>query len=213
LFLIEAGFRRLPVSEFWHPLIGAVGFATVGQFVPGALGVGYDEIADALAGRLIATTVAGLLVAKLLAWWVALGSGTSGGTLAPLLLISGCVGTLYGDLVAHVLPGFGLPPAAFALAAMAATFGAATRTPLASVIFLLELTHDLDAAAGLIGATAVATLASRRLLPDSLMTEKLTRRGHRVRHDYHADPGHTLRLDDVMTTDVAVIEYSKRSAA
>ena len=91
LFAVEDGFRRLPVGEFWHPVIGALGFALVGLLVPRALGVGYDAISDVLDGRLAVGVLAVLPVAKLLAWWVALGSGTSGGTLAPILLISGAL--------------------------------------------------------------------------------------------------------------------------
>ncbi|HEX2118171.1 MAG TPA: chloride channel protein [Acidimicrobiales bacterium] len=83
LFAIESGYRRLPIGEFWHPVVGAVGFATVGLFVPESLGVGYDAIGDVLAGRLAVGAVAALAVAKLVAWWMALGSGTSGGTLGP----------------------------------------------------------------------------------------------------------------------------------
>src|SRR5947208_5897488 len=96
LFLVEEGFRRLPVGEFWHPVIGALGFALVGIAVPRVLGVGYDAIGDVLATRLAVGTLAVLLGAKLVAWWVALGSGTSGGTLAPILLISGSFGSLVG---------------------------------------------------------------------------------------------------------------------
>ncbi|MEO5722853.1 MAG: chloride channel protein, partial [Ilumatobacteraceae bacterium] len=102
LFLVESGFRRLPIGEFWHPAIGAVGFSLVGLFVPRALGVGYDSIGAVLAGRLALGTVAVLGLAKLLAWWVALASGTSGGTVAPLLLISGSFGTLVGAGVNHL---------------------------------------------------------------------------------------------------------------
>src|SRR5919107_3996817 len=97
LFFVEDLYRRLPVGDFWHPLIGAVGFATVGLFVPRALGVGYDAIGDVLNARLAVGTVAALATGKLLAWWLALGSGTSGGTLAPILLISASFGTVVGS--------------------------------------------------------------------------------------------------------------------
>lgn len=96
LFAVETGYRKLPVGEFWHPVIGAVGFATVGLFVPRALGVGYDVIGDVLGGRLAVGTIAVIALAKLIAWWLALGSGTSGGTLAPILLISSAFGSVVG---------------------------------------------------------------------------------------------------------------------
>ena len=114
LFFIEDLYRRLPVGEFWHPVIGAVGFATVGIFVPRALGVGYDAISDVLNARLAVGTVAALAVGKLIAWWLALGSRTSGGTLAPVLLISASFGTVVGAALSpdrplrwqgHIVPG------------------------------------------------------------------------------------------------------------
>jgi hypothetical protein len=177
LFVVEAGFRRLPVGEFWHPLIGAVGFATVGLVVPGALGVGYAEIGDVLNGRLAIGAVAALLAAKLLAWWLALGSGTSGGTLAPILLIAGCFGTLFGTAAADVLPAAQPSVSAFALVAMAATFGAATRTPFTSIVFLFELTQDYQAVLPFMGTTVLAVIVAQALTRESLMTEKLARRG------------------------------------
>ncbi len=142
LFLVEAGYRRLPVGEFWHPAIGAVGFSLIGLVVPTALGVGYGSISNVLAGRLALGTVAALGLAKLLAWWVALASGTSGGTVAPLLLISGSFGTLVGAAVNHFVPGIGITPGAFAMVAMAATFGAAVGATFTAIVFLFELTRD-----------------------------------------------------------------------
>ncbi|MDQ2650034.1 MAG: chloride channel protein, partial [Actinomycetota bacterium] len=97
LFWVEDLYRKLPIGDFWHPVIGAAGFATVGLFVPRVLGVGYDVIGDVLDDRLAIGTVAALAIGKLVAWWLALGSGTSGGTLAPILLISASFGTLVGD--------------------------------------------------------------------------------------------------------------------
>ena len=202
LFLVEAGFRRLPVPEFWHPVIGAVGFASVGLIVPGALGVGYDEIGDVLNGRLAITTVAALLVAKLLAWWIALGSGTSGGTLAPLLLIAGCFGTLFGTAATNLFPSTHTSVSAFALVAMAATFGAATRTPLTSIVFVFELTQDYQAVLPLMGTTVLAVLVAQTLMHESLMTEKLARRGILVHNHYDIDPATITRVSDVMGTPV-----------
>lgn len=205
LFVVEAGFRRLPVGEFWHPLIGAVGFATVGLVVPGALGVGYAEIGDVLNGRLAIGAVAALLAAKLLAWWLALGSGTSGGTLAPILLIAGCFGTLFGTAAADVLPGAQPSVSAFALVAMAATFGAATRTPFTSIVFLFELTQDYQAVLPLMGTTVLAVIVAQALTRESLMTEKLARRGLSVHNFYELDPTRITRVHEVMSSPPATI--------
>ncbi len=208
LFVVESGFRRLPVGEFWHPIIGAVGFATVGLIVPGALGVGYDEIGDVLNGRLATGAVAALLLAKLLAWWMALGSGTSGGTLAPILLIAGCFGSLFGTLAVDVLPGAQPSVSAFALVAMAATFGAATRTPFTSIVFLFELTQDYEAVLPLMGATVIAVIVYSVLMRESLMTEKLARRGMSIHNFYEIDPGRITRVSQVMSAPVATLPHS-----
>jgi len=201
LFLIEDGFRHLPLGEFWWPAIGALGFATVGLAVPRVLGVGYDQISQVLAGRLAVATLLVLALAKLVAWWVALASGTSGGTLAPILLISGSFGALLGRLAAGI-PGVHVSPGAFALVAMAATFGAATRAPFASIVFLFELTRDYQAILPLMLATVIAHLLATTLARDSIMTEKLTRRGLRVPSEYYADLLRTTSVREVMTTDV-----------
>ncbi|HEY8524905.1 MAG TPA: chloride channel protein [Acidimicrobiales bacterium] len=202
LFLIEDGFRRLPVSPFWHPVIGAVGFATVGLFVPRALGVGYDSITGILTDELTLGTVAVLAGAKLLAWWLALASGTSGGTLAPILLIAGGVGSLFGHAAVELFPGLDLAPGAFALVAMAATFGAATRATFASIVFVFELTGDYQVVLPLMLATVIADIVAGTLLRDSLMTEKLSRRGLRVHIDYEVDPLRTQTVRKIMSFPV-----------
>lgn len=200
LFAFEGAWRRLPVDEFWHPVIGALGFGLVGLAVPRALGVGYDAIDDVLAGSLAAGALASLLVAKLLAWWIALSSGTSGGTLAPVLLISGAFGALLGAGLAEVAPGLGITPGAFAVVAMAATFGAATRASFTAIVFLFELTRDYDIILPLMLASVLADLIAAALLGgDSLLTEKLTRRGLRVGSDYESDVLKTTTVEDVMT--------------
>ncbi|MDQ1446075.1 MAG: hypothetical protein QOI20_2539, partial [Acidimicrobiaceae bacterium] len=204
LFLVEDGFRRLPIGQFWWPALGAIGFASVGMAVPRVLSVGYDQISEVLTGRLAASTLAVLVVAKLVAWWLALGSGTSGGTLAPILLISGSFGALMGRL-AEQTPGVHVSPGAFALVAMAATFGASTRAAFASIVFLFELTRDYNAILPLMLTAVIADLVASVLMRDSIMTEKLSRRGLRVPSDYHADVLRTTTVAAVMTADVETV--------
>lgn len=205
LFFVEDLYRRLPVGEFWHPLIGAVGFAIVGLVVPRALGVGYDAIGDVLASRLAVTTVAALAAAKLIAWWLALGSGTSGGTLAPILLISASFGTVIGSGLNEVLPGPDVALGAFAVVAMAATFGAATQATFTAIVFVFELTGGYDVILPLMLASVIADLVYSALSSHSLMTEKLHRRGLRVGRYYGVDPFLQARVVDIMTTDVEVL--------
>jgi CIC family chloride channel protein len=208
LFLVEEGYRRLPVSEVWHPAIGAIGFMAVGVFVPRALGVGYDVIGDILDERLAVGVVAGLAAGKLLAWWLALASGTSGGTLAPILLISSGFGTVVGAGLNAVLPGPHIALGAFAVVAMAATFGAATRATFASIVFVFELTRDYDVILPLMLATVLADLVYSALNEDSIMTEKLTRRGLRLGRHYGVDPFTTTAVSAIMTTPVATLPAS-----
>jgi chloride channel protein, CIC family len=202
LFWIEDGFRRLPVDEFWHPVIGALGFSAIGLLVPRALGVGYDAIGDVLNDRLTVTAIAVLALAKLAAWWIALGSGTSGGTLAPLLLIGGAFGSLVGTLAATLSPGLGLSPGAFAVVGMAALFGASTRATFTSIVFLFELTRDYQVILPLMLAAVVADVIAGALMRETLMTEKLARRGLRVQTEYEVDVLRTTLVREVMTREV-----------
>lgn len=208
LFAVETGYRRLPVGEFWHPVIGAVGFATVGLLVPRALGVGYGVIGDVLGGRLGVGVLAAVGVAKLLAWWMALGSGTSGGTLAPILLISSAFGSVVGAGLNHVLPGSDVALGAFAVVAMAATFGAATRATFTSMVFVFELTRDYEVVLPLMLATVIADLVYSAVNEDSLMTEKLRRRGLRIGRHYGVDPFTTASVADIMTRHVVTVAPS-----
>ncbi|HKV07153.1 MAG TPA: chloride channel protein [Thermoanaerobaculia bacterium] len=205
LFWIEDGFRRLPIHDFWHPVIGALGFSAVGLLVPRALGVGYDAIGDVLNDRLAVTAIAVLAIAKLVAWWIALGSGTSGGTLAPLLLIGGAFGSLVGSLAAALSPGLGLSPGAFAVVGMAALFGASTRATFTSIVFLFELTRDYQIILPLMLAAVVADVIAAALMHESLMTEKLARRGLRVQTEYEVDVLRTTLVRDVMTREVETL--------
>jgi len=213
LFWIEHLYRRLPVSEAWHPIIGAAAFGSLGLLVPRALGVGYDVIDDALAGRLALATLAALAIGKLVIWWVALASGTSGGTLAPILLISASSGAILGRGIAAVIPGDHLTGSTVALVAMAATFGAATRAPFTAIVFLFELTGDYGSVLPLMLATVVADLIARAVMRDSLMTEKLTRRGVRVPSAYYFDALRTTLVADVMTAQVETLPASMTVAA
>lgn len=202
LFFVEDMYRRLPVGEFWHPAIGALGFATVGLFVPRALGVGYDAIDDVLNARVAVGVAAALAVGKLIAWWLALGSGTSGGTLAPILLVSASFGTVVGSVLNQILPGADLALGAFAVVAMAATFGAAAQATFTAIVFVFELTRDYNVILPLMLASVVADLVYSAFNEDSLMTEKLRRRGLRIGRHYGADPFAGAPVVDIMSTAV-----------
>jgi CBS domain-containing protein len=167
--------------------------------------VGYDAIDDVLANKLAVGALIVLMLGKLAAWWVALGSGTSGGTLAPILLISGAFGGLVGAAVAEVAPGTGLAPGAIALVAMAATFGAATRATFTAIVFAFELTHDFSSILPIMLAAVIADIVAGALLDHGLMTEKLARRGLQVNRDYTPDYLQSALVRDAMTSAVSVL--------
>jgi chloride channel protein, CIC family len=206
LFLVEAGFRRLPIPEFWHPILGAIGFACVGLVVPRALGVGYGTINDVLADRLTIGLLAAVFLGKLLAWWIALGSGTSGGTLAPILLISGAFGSLLGTLINELAPALHLAPGAVALVAMAATFGASTRATFTAIVFAFELTQDYRSIIPIMLAAVIADLVAGALLDHGLMTEKLARRGLHVPLDYEPDYLQATQVRAAMSSPATVLD-------
>jgi chloride channel protein, CIC family len=205
LFAVEAGYRRLPIPQFWHPLIGALGFALIGLAVPRALGVGYDAINDVLASRFTVGALALLLLAKLVMWWIALGSGTSGGTLAPLLLIGGAFGGVVGAGLDAAFPNLGLSPGAVALVAMAATFGAATGATFTAIVFAFELTRDYQAVLPLMLAAVLADIVFNSLSQHSLMTEKLARRGVVVPQRYAPDVLQVHSVREAMTKGVETL--------
>jgi H+/Cl- antiporter ClcA/CBS domain-containing protein len=206
LFASERWFARSPIPLFFRPAVGAVVFASIGLVVPRALGVGYDVIDDVLAGELALGTLALVVVAKMLAWWVALGSGTSGGTLAPILLIGATFGGLFAEGILGPFPGAGIDSGAFAIVGMAAVFGAATRAPFTSIVFVFELTRDFNVLLPLMLATVLAALVYTALTRDSIYTERLTRRGIRVGGELVADPLRTTAVSDVMNRLVDTVE-------
>lgn len=175
-------FQKLPIHWMWWPALGAVIVGLGGLISPRALGVGYDSISAILNGRLTLYTLLTLFIVKTVIWVVALGSGTSGGILAPILIIGGSLGAAVGDIV-HAPH-----PEVWALLGMSAIFSGVTRTPFTSVIFPLELTHNLGALLPLLITSSIATGLSSYILPRSILTEKIVRRGLHLTREYQADP-------------------------
>ena len=205
LFAAERTFRSMRLPVFWQPVLGSLVFAGIGLLVPRALGVGYDVIDDVLAGELALVTLAAVLAAKAVAWWVALGSGTSGGTLAPVLLMGASFGGVFAAVMLEIAPGLDISEGAFAVVGMAAVFGAATRLPLTAIVFVFELTRDFDVMLPLMLATVMAALVFSVLSSESIYTEKLSRRGIRVGGELVADSLRTTAVVDVMNRVVDTV--------
>ena len=199
VYWIEDGFERLPIHWMWWPALGGIAVGVMGLIEPRSLGVGYDNIEQTLTGNLAGTALAALCAAKLVSWSIALGSGTSGGTLAPLLTIGGALGGLLAGLIPAVA---GVDPRLAALVGMAATFAGASRAFLASVVFAFETTGDPGSLLPLLAGGAAAYLVSCLLAPTSIMTEKLARRGVRLGHGYAADRLEQLHAGEVCSRDL-----------
>ena len=188
LYWVEDLFEKLPVNELWWPAIGALGLGIIGFFVPRVLGVGYDTIGAILNGELAWKILLVVMIAKFAALVISLGSGTSGGLLAPTFMWSAAMGGLFAMIGNSLFPSAHLSPAAFALVAMGAVFGAASRATFSFIIFAFEITRDYNSVLPLMLVAVIADGIAMLFMPrSSIMTEKLARRGLRVHQDYEAD--------------------------
>jgi H+/Cl- antiporter ClcA len=199
LYRVEDAFARLPLHWMTWPALGGLVVGLGGLIEPRVLGVGYDVIADLLGNHLPLAIVATLLVVKAIVWVVALGSGTSGGVLAPLLMIGAGLGCALGPW----LPGGEVK--LWALVCMAATLGGTMRAPLTAVVFAFGLTHDANALLPTLLASAVAYGFTVVVMPRSILTEKIARRGRHVYREYGLDPLERHFIDEVMSRDVIAI--------
>lgn len=196
VYACEDAFQKLPIHWMWWPMIGGLVVGIGGLIEPRALGVGYDNIADMLDGRTVAAAALLLLVIKAIIWSVALGSGTSGGVLAPLLIMGGAMGAVLAGILPAADPGF------WALLAMSATMGGTMRAPLTATFFAVELTGNTHVLVPLIAACAAAHAVTVLLMKRSILTEKIARRGHHLVREYRVDPFALTRVREVMTAQV-----------
>jgi H+/Cl- antiporter ClcA/CBS domain-containing protein len=204
LYAVEDLFHKLPLHWMWWPVIGGLVVGCGGLIDPAALGVGYSNIGHLLRADMPLRQAALLLGVKAVIWIIALGSGTSGGVLAPLLMI----GAALGCLLAHLLPGS--DPALFALFGMAAMMAGSMRAPLTATLFAVELSGAYGALLPLLAACAVAFAVTVLLLKRSILTEKIARRGRHISHEYAVDPFELLHIQDVMTRNVETLPSTMR---
>ncbi|WP_090482540.1 chloride channel protein [Nakamurella panacisegetis] len=200
VYAAEDAFRRLPVHWMWWPAIGGLIIGIGGLIVPEALGVGYNIIGAELDGSIGLGLVAGILLIKTLIWSLSLGSGTSGGVLAPMFMIGGALGTMESHVFPAVGPGF------WALIGLAGVLGGVMRSPFTGVVFAIELTHRLDALLPLIIGATTAYAVSVLVLKRSVLTEKIARRGYHLSREYDVDPLEILFIGEVMERDILTFE-------
>jgi H+/Cl- antiporter ClcA/CBS domain-containing protein len=204
VYAFEDLFEKLPIHWMWWPAIGGVVIGLGGYIYPHALGVGYDVIEQLLQGKVIGSAVVLLIVVKWTIWSVALGSGTSGGVLAPLLMM----GAALGGIEAQWFPDMGL--GFWQVISMGAILGGTMRSPLMAIVFVLELTHDIDLLLPLLLAVTLAHAATVLFLRRSILTEKVSRRGFHLTREYATDPLEILFAREVMATGLAAIPVTAR---
>jgi CBS domain-containing protein len=202
VYFFEDAFQKLPIHWMWWPAIGGLAIGVGGLVEPRALGVGYDVIQGLLTGELVGRVLVVLMLVKAAIWVISLGSGTSGGVLAPLLIMGASLGGLEALIFPHMGLGF------WPLVSMAAILGGTMRSPLTGIVFALELTHDWGMALPLLVAVPMAHAFTVLVLKRSILTEKVSRRGFHLSREYATDPLDILFVREVMRTDVVVLPAS-----
>ena len=195
VYASEDLFQKLPIHWMWWPAIGGLFVGIGGYFDPSILGVGYDVIHGLLAGRIVGFALMGILIGKSLIWSLSLGSGTSGGVLAPLLMMGGALGALEARFIP--VGDVGL----WAMVGMAAMMGGTMRAPFTAIVFTLELTHDLNVLPALFIATVASQAVTVLIMKRSILTEKVARRGHHLTREYSVDPLDVHRVSEVMLSE------------
>lgn len=207
IYRVEDLFQRLPIHWMWWPALGGVVVGVGGLIFPQALGVGYSTIGDLIKGDVTSSVIVGVLIVKSIIWTVSLSSGTSGGTLAPLLMMGGALGGVEAMILPHVASGF------WATVSMGAVFGAALGSPFAAIVFMLEVTHDPNILLPLLIAVMLGHTVLVLTLRRSILTERISRRGYHLSREYSVDPLEILFAREVMSTNIIVLTEGMSPAA
>jgi chloride channel protein, CIC family len=200
VYASEDAFHRLPIHWMWWPAIGGLVVGLGGLIFPQALGVGYSTIGNLLQGDVTVEVIAGILLVKSIIWAVSLGSGTSGGVLAPLLMMGGALGGLEATFLPNEGAGF------WPLISMGAILGGTMRSPFTGIVFALELTHDVNALLPLLVAVVIAHGFTVLVMRRSILTEKVSRRGYHLSREYAVDPLEILFVREVMRTNIVALQ-------
>ena len=202
VYAAEDLFKKLPIHWMWWPAIGGIFVGIGGLIFPQALGVGYDTIGMLLQGNAPLKIFAGVLLVKSAIWMISLGSGTSGGVLAPLLMMGAALGGIESIFLPHFGMGF------WPLVSMGAILGGTMRSPFTGIVFAIELTHDLNMLLPLLVACFLAHAFTVLALKRSILTEKISRRGYHLSREYGLDPLEILFVREVMRTNVVALPGS-----
>src|SRR6478735_9244803 len=199
VYAAEDFFQRIPIHWMWWPAIGGLAIGLGGLIFPQALGVGYDTIGNLLQGSVTTKVILGVLRVKRFIWAISLGSGTSGGVLAPLLMMGGALGGLEAMFLPNEGAGF------WPLISMGAILGGTMRSPFTGVVFAFELTHDVNILLPLLVAVTIAHGFTVLVLDRSILTEKVARRGFHMSREYAVDPLEIIFAREVMRDNIVAL--------
>ncbi|HSI91624.1 MAG TPA: chloride channel protein, partial [Adhaeribacter sp.] len=205
LYFVEDSFEKIPIHWMWWPALGGLGVGIIGYFYPRTLGVGYENITGILSGSLPLQFILVLCFFKFLSWAIALGSGTSGGTLAPLLTIGGATGAILGTAILYLFPDSGVVLPLAGLVGMSAMFAGSSRALLTSIIFAVETTGQSNALVPLLAACTASYFISFFLMENTIMTEKIARRGVKTPDSYEPDPLEKIVTGEVMEEEGMIL--------
>jgi CIC family chloride channel protein len=203
VYAAEDAFLKLPIHWMWWPMLGGLVVGVGGYVFPEALGVGYDTIARLIDGSVANRIIIGVLLVKSTIWAISLGSGTSGGVLAPLLMMGGALGAFAGLWLPDAGGGY------WALVGMGAIMGGTMRSPFTGIVFALELTHDINMLFPLLPAVVIAHAFTVLVMKRSILTEKVARRGYHLTREYASDPLEIFFVKDAMRTEVATLPFGE----
>jgi H+/Cl- antiporter ClcA/CBS domain-containing protein len=204
IYLIEDWFSKLPIHWMWWPAIGGLVVGVGGLIFPRALGVGYDVIGELIQGNAPIALFIGILVVKSIIWIASLGSGTSGGVLAPILMIGGALGGLEATIFPHNGPGF------WPMVSMGAVLAGTLEAPFTAIVFSIELTRDFNMTLPLAMGCFVAYTLMVLTMKRSILTEKIARRGYHLSREYAVDPLEVFLVKEAMRTNVKAFPVTAR---
>lgn len=212
IYVVEDLFELLPIHWMWWPALGGIVVGLIGIVAPDTLGVGYQNITHSLSGTLSVTLLVSLCFWKFISWGIALGSGTSGGTLAPLLTIGSSLGCLLGMVGQYYFPEANIVLPLAALVGMAALFAGAARALLTSIVFAMETTMQESTLLPLIAGCVASYLVSFIFMKTTIMTEKIDRRGIKLPDSYYPNLLEMQCVKDIMAIENKVPTTSGSSS-
>lgn len=209
LYYIQDLFSEIRLHPVFKPALGGLAVGAIGLFYPRVLGMGYNVIMDALNSNLAFNLLLILLLLKILAFSLTLGSGGSGGVIAPSLFTGAMLGGAFGTAANLLFPGTIAESGAYAMIGMGAVFAGTARAPLTAILILFEMTRDYSLILPLMFSCVLSNVMSNALHSESIFTEGLRRKGFKIRKGREVDIMESMLVKDAMVTHVQTVSEEK----